>query len=75
VFDVERASDILEIIAIASKQGMKPNVFGGSQAWCVAKELARERVPVILNPLWNFATSSIVWERDWTMPRYCNARA
>jgi Amidohydrolase family len=51
VFNVERASDILGAIAFARKQGMKPIVFGGSEAWRVAKELAAARVPVVLNPL------------------------
>jgi imidazolonepropionase-like amidohydrolase len=51
VFNVERASDILGVIAFARKQGMKPIVFGGSEAWRVAKELATARVPIVLNPL------------------------
>jgi hypothetical protein len=51
VFNVERASDILGAIAYARKQGMKPVVVGGSEAWRVAKELAAARVPVVLNPL------------------------
>jgi hypothetical protein len=51
VLEVERASDILEVISMARKQGMKPVIFGGSEAWRVAKELADAHVPVILNPL------------------------
>jgi len=51
VFEVERASDILEVIAFARKQGMKPIISGGNEAWRVAKELAGAHVPVILNPL------------------------
>lgn len=51
VFAVERASDILQVIAFAQKQGIKPIIFGGSEAWRVAKELAGAHVPVILNPL------------------------
>jgi hypothetical protein len=51
VFDVERAPDILEIIAYAHKQGMKPIISGGDEAWRVAKELASAHVPVILNTL------------------------
>src|ERR1700733_8117478 len=51
VFDVERAPDILEVIAFARKQGMKPVISGGSEAWRVAKELASAHVPVILNTL------------------------
>jgi hypothetical protein len=51
VFEVERASDILEVIALAHKQGMKPIISSGNEAWRVAKELAGAHVPVILNPL------------------------
>jgi hypothetical protein len=51
VFEVERASDILQVIALAHKQGMKPIISGGNEAWRVAKELAGAHVPVILNPL------------------------
>jgi hypothetical protein len=51
VFSVERASDILEIIGYARKQGMKPIISGGDEAWRVAKELAAAHVPVILNTL------------------------
>jgi hypothetical protein len=51
VFEVERASDILEVIALAHKQGMKPIISGGNEAWRVAKELAGAHVPVVLNPL------------------------
>lgn len=51
VLEVERASDILEAVAYARRQGMKPIIFGGSEAWRVGKELAAAHVPVILNPL------------------------
>lgn len=51
VFEAERASDILRVISIAHKYGVKPIIFGGSEAWRVAKELADAHVPVILNPL------------------------
>lgn len=51
VFEVERASDILEVISFGRRQGMKPIIYGGSEAWRVAKELAAAHVPVIINPL------------------------
>lgn len=51
VFDVQRAPDILELIGYAKKQGMKPIISGGDEAWRVAKELASAHVPVILNTL------------------------
>jgi hypothetical protein len=51
VFQVERAADILGVVAYAERNGMKPVILGGDEAWLVAKELAKANVPVILNPL------------------------
>jgi imidazolonepropionase-like amidohydrolase len=51
VFQVDRASDILAVISFARRNGMKPVIAGGSEAWLVAKELALADVPVILDPL------------------------
>jgi Amidohydrolase family len=51
VFQVDRAADILAVIAFAERNGMKPVISGGDEAWLVAKDLARANVPVILNPL------------------------
>jgi hypothetical protein len=51
VFSVERAADILEVIAFAARNHFKPVIAGGSEAWLVADELARAHVPVILNAL------------------------
>jgi Amidohydrolase family len=51
VFQVDRAADILGVVAFAQRNGMKPVILGGNEAWLVAKELARANVPVILNPL------------------------
>jgi hypothetical protein len=51
VFEVERATDILDVIAFAEKNHMKPVISGGSEAWLVGPALARARVPVILNPV------------------------
>lgn len=51
VFDVERAADILEVIAFAEHNHIKPVISGGSEAWLVASALARAHVPVILNSL------------------------
>lgn len=53
VFNVDRASDILELVSFAQRNGMKPVISGGAEAWVVADQLARARVPVILNPLQN----------------------
>jgi hypothetical protein len=51
VFQVDRASDILAVISYARRNGMKPVIAGGSEAWLVAKELAAADVPVIIDPL------------------------
>jgi imidazolonepropionase-like amidohydrolase len=51
VFHVDRAADILEAVSFAKRNGMKPVISGGSEAWVVAKQLARAGVPVILDPL------------------------
>ncbi len=51
LFQVDRAADILEVVEFALRNGMKPVILGGDEAWLVAKELAKANVPVILNPL------------------------
>lgn len=51
VFEVERASDILALIAFAERNHIKAVVSGGAEAWLVADALARAHVPVILNAL------------------------
>lgn len=57
VFYVERAADIRQLIAFATRNGMRPVIAGGAEAWIVADELARAKVPVILNPLDNLPSS------------------
>ncbi|HTD71926.1 MAG TPA: amidohydrolase family protein [Steroidobacteraceae bacterium] len=51
VFQVDRASDIREVVAFAARNGIKAVILGGDEAWLVAKDLAKANVPVILNPL------------------------
>jgi hypothetical protein len=51
IFQVDRASDILQTLAFARRNGIKPVIWGGSEAWLVGKELAQAQVPVIINPL------------------------
>ncbi|MGQ0385250.1 MAG: amidohydrolase family protein [Gammaproteobacteria bacterium] len=57
VFRVHRASDIRAVVDYAKKNGMKPVISGGNEAWLVAKELAAAEVPVILNSLDNLPAS------------------
>jgi len=51
VFRVDRAADILAVVTFARRNGMKPVISGGSEAWVVARQLAQADVPVILDPL------------------------
>jgi hypothetical protein len=53
VLRVERAADIRRAVAFVRHAGMKPIVVGGTEAWMVADELARNDVPVLLDPLEN----------------------
>jgi len=48
---VERATDIRQVLAYLQKQGARPVVIGGAQAWRVAGLLAQAKVPVVLDPL------------------------
>ena len=51
VFQVDRAVDIRQAVAFAQLNGMKPVIMGGAEAWVVADDLAKARVPVVLDPL------------------------
>jgi hypothetical protein len=51
IFRVDRAADILQVVAFARRNGMSPVISGGGEAWVVARELAAAGVPVILDPL------------------------
>jgi imidazolonepropionase-like amidohydrolase len=51
VFDVDRASDILQVLALAKREKIHAIIKGGTEAWRVAPELAAAHVPVVLNPL------------------------
>ena len=51
VFDVDRASDIRQVIGFARREKLHAIIKGGAEAWRVAPELAAAHVPVVLNPL------------------------
>jgi len=57
VFEVERASDIHQLLLFVRRHDLNAVISGGSEAWLVADELARARIPVILNPLDNLPDS------------------
>ncbi len=51
VFDVDRAADIRQVIALAQRERLHAVIKGGQEAWRVAPELAAAHIPVVLNPL------------------------
>ena len=57
VFHAMRAVDIRRAIAFAQKNGMKPIIAGGAEAWVVADELAEQNVPVLIDALQNLPSS------------------
>jgi hypothetical protein len=57
VFDVDRAADIRQVIALAQREKWHVVVKGGTEAWRVAPELAAAHIPVVLNPLDNLPES------------------
>src|SRR5690348_9120370 len=50
VMQVDRASDIEAAMSLAAEFKLKLVISGGAEAWMVADELAKAKVPVILNP-------------------------
>lgn len=50
VLHVDRASDIRAALRLADDYGIKLIISGGVEAWRVAKQLAEQRVPVLLDP-------------------------
>lgn len=57
VFDVDRAADIRQVLALSKRYGIKPVIAGGAEAWVVADEIAAANVPVLLDPLTNLPSS------------------
>jgi hypothetical protein len=57
VFDVDRASDILETLRFANRYGMDAVITGGAEAWMVAEQLASAGIPVLLDPLVNLPSN------------------
>lgn len=50
VFHVDRASDILVVLALASEWKLRAVVASAAEGWRVAERLAAAKVPVIVNP-------------------------
>jgi hypothetical protein len=53
VFQVDRASDILQVLKFSARHGLHPVISGGAEAWMVADRLAEAGVPVLLDALAN----------------------
>jgi hypothetical protein len=53
VFNVDRASDILQVIEFSTRHGLTSVISGGTEAWMVADQLAEAGVPVLINALSN----------------------
>jgi imidazolonepropionase-like amidohydrolase len=48
--EVNRASDIRTVVEIANEYGIRVVIVGGAEAWEHAALLAREQIPVVLDP-------------------------
>lgn len=57
VVDVERASDIRQLLRWAAREKVQIAIAGGSEAWKLAPELARAKVPVFVDALGNLPAS------------------
>ncbi len=57
IVDVNRASDILQVLRLAKRHELELIIAGGNEAWRVAAQLAEAEVPVILNALDNLPNS------------------
>jgi hypothetical protein len=57
VFNVNRASDILETLRFAKRYGLDAVISGAREAWMVAAQLAKAEVAVMLNPLENLPSN------------------
>lgn len=57
VFEVDRASDILQVIEFSERHGVNAVISGGTEAWMVADPLAEAGVPVLIDALSNLPES------------------
>ncbi|HEX3160211.1 MAG TPA: amidohydrolase family protein [Gemmatimonadaceae bacterium] len=57
LFFADRASDIRTVLALGTEFGFRPMIAGGAEAWMVADELARARVPVLTGAMNNIPSS------------------
>ena len=57
VFQVDRAADIRQVLAFAKKNGMRPVIAGGAEAWRVATEIKSADAVVLVDSLANLPGS------------------
>ena len=57
VFNVDRAADIRQLLAFSRKNGLRPIITGGAEAWQVAAELKAANVTVFIDALQNLPSS------------------
>jgi imidazolonepropionase-like amidohydrolase len=57
VVSASRESDIRAALAVARERRLKLVIADGVEAWLVAAELARDKVPVVLSPVSNLPSS------------------
>ena len=53
VFSVDRAADILSVLALAKENKLRAVIASAAEGWKVASELAKAKTPVITHPLDN----------------------
>lgn len=56
-FEVHRAADIRAVLAFSRALDLEPVIVGGTEAWMVADELARDDAVVIVQPIHNLPWS------------------
>jgi imidazolonepropionase-like amidohydrolase len=65
VIDVRRASDIAQVIRLADELKLRVVLLHATEAWRLAPELARAKIPVIYSPEHNLPMSfDELWVRD-----------
>jgi hypothetical protein len=57
VFEVDRAADIRQLLAFSRKNGLRPIITGGAEAWKLAAELKAANATVFIHPLQNLPSS------------------
>lgn len=57
IVSVHRAADIRAVLTLAKQQGLRIVLSGAEESWMVAADIAKARVPVLLNPINNLPDS------------------